>query len=675
MATLVVSATTDFSNVIFSDVDEILFTNLLGPATASFPAARFNNVTILDGVLITGNAEINAIEVTGGSIDASLWQFEDWVFGDTITLTGTGLADTMTGSSVNDVISGASGRDIIIGGADPDILSGGGGNDRFLYLNSADSGFFFEEIDGGNGTADRIVLEDDFDGLSLFFATITNVEALVFKTGGFAMFSGAAFGSGGITTVKGSSGDDQLRVSGSLIDLSAVTFENWTEAIVIPPEDVIFAYGLGATDDDITGSRLNDLVHGFSGDDTLDGGEGNDTLYGDEGRDTIDGGEGDDTIDFQNDTMIEDAESIDGGSGNDMLMLHEADPGETYDFTTSIMSGIEVLSVIGPILNADTVTVKFAEGQFGAGGINAAVVNSPLAIEISAGAVDLSTVAFSGLTEDTTISITGITGSDVLIGSTLADIIIGGSSGDVMLGEGGGDTFVYDAGSDIVTGEFVDGSGGSDTLELSSGFSGEAQLPEVIMTSIERLAMLKGDQLAILSPAQILMLEEIEAVGGHQSIAVNGQAIDLSHLAFTKWSPVFDVITLTGTEAEDSIVGSAESDLIFGAAGSDNLTGNGGADIFVYESIDDSTTGTGRDIIEDFVQTEDQIDLAELAASISFIGDDEFNASGDAELRYTFTNNGTTQVSIDTDGNGTAESHVIFRGQIAFAETDFLLVK
>jgi Ca2+-binding RTX toxin-like protein len=674
MAALFVNVSDDFSADALAGIDIIEFTNVAGTATATFAASQFNNIAILDTVLLRGSAADNGVSVTGGSVDASLWQFEDWVFGDTITLTGSGTADTITGSTSNDVISGNAGRDLITGGLGADDLSGGGGNDRFVYESGADSGNFFEQVDGGNGSNDKIVLDAGFDNLSMFFATITNVEALQFRTAGFARFNGDAFGAGGIVTVSGSSGQDELRVSGSEIDLSDVSFDNWTEISGTEPRDFIFAYGLGASDDVIVGSDLADLIHGFEGDDDLDGGAGDDTLYGDEGDDTIDGGEGDDIVDFQNAAMIEDSESINGGSGSDTLIVHEAGPDETYDFRGSIVGNMEVLTIIGPSTGADTTTARFAEGQFGFGGISEAIVNSPLVIAIDAGVADLSVVSFNGQLADLTIKITGISGIDTLVGGSHADIIKGGSAVDVMVGNGGADTFLYTAQSNIEAGEFADGSGGTDTLELNGNFAGTAELLSVILVSVERLAMLGGDQTARLSSEQIATLEEIVGIGGFQSIEARGSDLDLSHIVFTAWSSLNDFIALDGLDTADSIVGSSEADFVTGGGDGDDLSGGGDADVFSYTSIDDSTTGTGRDLIADFTQGEDRIDLFSLANGIVFIGEDSFSALGGAEARYEFTTSGNTQIEIDADGDGSADSKILLTGQIGLLESDFILV-
>lgn len=662
MATLVVNATADFSADILSNIDLIDFTNTVA-ATASFAAAQFDNTAILDDVTFSGSAASNAIAVTGGSIDASSWQFEDWVFGDTITLTGTGLADTMTGSSLSDVITG---------GADADELNGGGGNDRFLYLDASDSGGFYESVDGGSGDADKILLDGSFDDLSLLFASITNVEKLVYKTSGFATFGGAAFGTGNITMVTGSSGVDELEVRGSIIDLSAVTFRHWTGDTGSGPRDFIFAYGLGSTSDTITGSSLADLVHGFDGDDVLNGGGGDDILYGDEGRDDISGGTGNDTIEYIDAAKLEDGEVIAGDGGTDTLKLHAGAADITYDFTGCIISGMETLSVIGPQPATGTLTVEFMDGQFGFGGISSAILNSPVLIVITAGTIDLSAVDFSGTLSTAATLLTGNSSADVLVGGALTDIIVGGSDVDVMQGKTGDDTFRYVAAGDINGGEFLDGDAGSDTIELSATFTGSADLSVMIINSIEHLAMRGSGQTALLTNPLLNDLDDITGAAGIQTIALTSDSIDLAQLSFISWNSN-DKILLTGTAAADAIIGSDESDTITGLGDGDDLTGGRGADIFVFTATTDSTEGSGRDLILDFTQGDDLIDVAAFGTPVDFIAEDSFSGSGTAELRYTVLDDGKTQIVIDADGDSAADSRILLATTFALEADDFIL--
>ena len=60
-----------------TDVDTIVFTNLF-PATASFAASDFDNFHINNSLQIDGSVGINKIVVSGGSLDASGWNFNDW---------------------------------------------------------------------------------------------------------------------------------------------------------------------------------------------------------------------------------------------------------------------------------------------------------------------------------------------------------------------------------------------------------------------------------------------------------------------------------------------------------------------------------------------------------------------------------------------------------------------
>lgn len=225
---------------------------------------------------------------------------------------------------------------------------------------------------------------------------------------------------------------------------------------------------MGAADDTIIGSSLGDLIHGFDGDDLLSGGGGNDTLHGDEGRDEIDGGAGDDVIDLDLPAKLEDGETIGGGTGNDTLKLHAATTDISYDFTDCVISSMETLAVTGPLTATATLTLTFAEGQFGFGGIAAAEITAPTIIAISAFVVDLSEVAFSGALSAASTLLTGNSGADVLVGGGLTDIFVGGSDVDVMQGKSKADTFRYSAAAEIASGEVVDGGGGGDTLELAT---------------------------------------------------------------------------------------------------------------------------------------------------------------------------------------------------------------
>src|SRR5262249_6916632 len=72
---------------------------------------------------------------------------------------------------------------------------------------------------------------------------------------------------------------------------------------------------------------------------------------------------------------------------------------------------------------------------------------------------------------------------------------------------------------------------------------------------------------------------------------------------------------LTALAGNDVINGLGGADHIIGGAGLDNIPGGDGNDVFVYQAVSDSgLTGATRDLINDFVQAQDTIDLSAIDA-------------------------------------------------------------
>ena len=81
MATLPVPVTTDFSALALNNIDIIDFTNAAAAATATFASTQFNNVAILNSVLIDGSAQANHIVVNGSALYSYIWAFANWTDG------------------------------------------------------------------------------------------------------------------------------------------------------------------------------------------------------------------------------------------------------------------------------------------------------------------------------------------------------------------------------------------------------------------------------------------------------------------------------------------------------------------------------------------------------------------------------------------------------------------
>ncbi|AXI46498.1 hypothetical protein C1J03_10980 [Sulfitobacter sp. SK012] len=154
-------------------------------------------------------------------------------------------------------------------------------------------------------------------------------------------------------------------------------------------------------------------------------------------------------------------------------------------------------------------------------------------------------------------------GDDNLIGNMTSDRI------DLL---GGNDTYVALGGSDVVTGglgdDNIDGVCGNDRITGNEGND----------------TLLGGNGRDIMSGGADNDLMD----GGNQEDVLNGDGGN---------------DTLIGEKGDDTIDGGDNDDFITGGKDDDLMTGGAGADTFVFSN------GDGQDIITDFTQGEDKIDL------------------------------------------------------------------
>ena len=126
---------------------------------------------------------------------------------------------------------------------------------------------------------------------------------------------------------------------------------------------------------------------------------------------------------------------------------------------------------------------------------------------------------------------------------------------------------------------------------------------------------------------------------------------------------------LSGGDGKDAINGGGGADTIVGGRGADTLTGGAGADLFQFLTNQDSGLGLNRDVITDFQQGSDKIDLSALDAS-RFIGTGNFSGRA-GEVRYA-TFDGGTIVELDTNGDRLADLQIEFDNGVALGFGDFL---
>lgn len=136
--------------------------------------------------------------------------------------------------------------------------------------------------------------------------------------------------------------------------------------------------------------------------------------------------------------------------------------------------------------------------------------------------------------------------------------------------------------------------------------------------------------------------------------------------------------TLTGNDAanrleggagNDTLTGNGGDDTLIGGAGRDVMTGGAGADLFVFLADSDSAAGLDRDVVTDFTQGADRIDVSAVNAS-TFIGTSLFSGQA-GQLRYA-SFEGTTIVELDADGDRLADWQLELTGAVPLGFGDFL---
>ncbi len=126
---------------------------------------------------------------------------------------------------------------------------------------------------------------------------------------------------------------------------------------------------------------------------------------------------------------------------------------------------------------------------------------------------------------------------------------------------------------------------------------------------------------------------------------------------------------LDGNAGNDALVGNGGDDILVGGAGTDSLTGGAGADTFAFAALGDSAVGSARDIIADFQQGSDKIDLSALGAA-TFIGSGAFTGTAGELRAASFA--GTTIVELDSNGDGLADFQVELASSVALDSRDFV---
>ncbi|MFO1174411.1 MAG: cadherin-like domain-containing protein [Paracoccaceae bacterium] len=426
-------------------------------------------------------------------------------------------------------------------------------------------------------------------------------------------------GSNGFDQVDGGAGTDTIRATanGATIGLAALS---GIEAISGGGFAGVRVVGSQAADHfDFTAVTLSGIaaIDLGSGNDTLAGSAGADTIIGGSGNDQLAGGGGDDTFLYGAGSNAYD--QVDGGAGSNDRILATAN-NATIGLTA--LTGIEAID---------------------AGGFTGVRVAGSSAAD----ALDFTGVTLSGIAA---IDMGG--GNDTVTGSAGADTIIGGSGNDNLSGADGDDLFLIGVGAGT---DRFDGGLGTDAIRASAA-NVTLNVTGTNLTGIEAISS--------------------GGFAGFRLLGTTGSdSLDFSGVTLT------GVTVIGGGNGSDTITGSAGADTIEGGGGADLLTGGAGADVFLFSQTGHSKTAATADVIADFAQGQDMIDLRPIDANVKVAGNDAFSFIGAAafsgvagQLRFdTASVPGMTRVLVDVDGNKVADMEIDLTGTHTLTAGDFLL--
>ena len=301
-------------------------------------------------------------------------------------LLGTDATDILAAGGKTLVLLGGAGNDTLTGDYRSNALQGGGGDDTFLLgqggydaVHGGQQGLAYEG--DGFDTAD-FNYSDPGVGVTIQYDNMYSISGL-----GAPVYSVSGGGGGthlllSVEKIIGTGHADSLVVdSGQIasmeglklvdfganssgVDIADFTRLDFGAEITLSGNNEVEASlqtAVGMVLDDVElvlGSKLDDVVHGVSGDVSVLGWDGNDIIEGGDGNDVLHGGVGDDTISDGAGTDI-----VDGGV--DLNMINLADDGEqdvvVVDTGLQVISGGSASDRL--VLRASTITGNMAGAE------------------------------------------------------------------------------------------------------------------------------------------------------------------------------------------------------------------------------------------------------------------------------------------------------------------------
>ncbi|WP_395660327.1 S8 family serine peptidase [Aestuariivirga sp.] len=650
-----------------SDVDDnYYFTDefaALGPADAGR-----RTLEDTDGGIDT----INFAALTGGtSINLNPGQ-TNLLAGSSFVIAAGTVIENVTGSWSNDTIIGNSANNKILGNHGNDTIQAMAGNDQVWGGEGSDT------VDGGGGT-DTFYLEAAWSavqwavtGLTVTFTyanaalgsdIVSNVEQFIDSLGVQVSWEtlSAFLDAPVITGFAGNSGNPSDSVTNDATPTLTITTDVDADSVEVflGGQSLGFATGANGVFSFTPQTALGNGVHSFTAQAT----RGTETSAVSTALTvTVDTvapalaslSPADDAtaVNASANIVLTFAEDVVAGTGNIEIRL--ASDGSLW---RSIAVSSSEVSISGAQVTINPAVNLTAGTQF--------------YLAVAPGVLtDVAGNAFGGFAGSTAYNFTTLL-SNLIEGNNSANTLSGTNATDTINGLGGNDTISGNGGDDTIDGgadnDTISGNSGDDTIDGGSGDD----------TLNGGTNIVAGDTVSYASATAGVTVTLASTISQNTAGAGSDTLSGFENLTGSNHND-----RLTGSTGANVIKGVSGDDVITGGRGADILWGGEGSDTFDFNAVNESgITTTSRDVIMDFQQGQDRIDLGSIDASSVQSGNNAFLFRGESsafgtapngEIRY-MHQDGLTVIYGDTDRDSTPEFQIALNGIYTLTSADFIL--
>lgn len=467
----------------------------------------------------------------------------------------------------------------------------------------------------------------------------------------------------------------------------------------------------------LTGNTGTNYLRGYAGNDTIDGGAGSDTMVGDDGNDLY-------YVREASDVVTETNAATGGTDTVHSYLAHTST--QTYTLESNIENG-RIVTTAASNMKGNTLN-NFLYAGTGNNVIDGSSGTDSLSYYYgnngSGVTVNLSTTAAQATVGSGTDILLGI---ESLYGTNYADRLIGNAGANYLRGYGGNDSLDGGAGTDTMVGNVGNDlyyvRNGGDVVSEAANEGTDIVYSYLSHTSMQTYTLganVENGRIITTTASNMTgnglsntiyagtgnntisggLGDEIDTVSYQYGLtrgATTGIGANLTTGVVTGSSGTDTLVrieNLIGSSLNDTLIGSAGnnilnggsgndslsggegSDTLIGGAGKDTLVGGNGNDIFDFNALSEmGITSTTWDIVSNFIQNQDKIDLSTLDANDATTANDAFNGiistvnfTAAGQLKFV-----SGVLYGNTDADADAEFAIAISGVATLSSIDFIL--